>query len=151
MTTKSNLRDDEKLNTGEKIFGIFIILIVLFIVFVVVFGLWNVWNDLSSELPHTRQAKQKTTRTIDILSLQLSKEKVQTGSFEGRTGGSIIGNVGYAQGNSEGKPVIYIYTLYRAANMNDDAASAQESFMDVTPQNPFYREIAWFKVQKARK
>ena len=23
MTTKSNLRDDEKLNTGEKIFGIF--------------------------------------------------------------------------------------------------------------------------------
>jgi hypothetical protein len=39
MTTKSNLRDDEKLNTGEKIFGIFIILIVLFIVFVVVFGL----------------------------------------------------------------------------------------------------------------
>ena len=69
MTTKSNLRDDEKLNTGEKIFGIFIILIVLFIVFVVVFGLWNVWNDLSSELPHTRQAKQKKTRTIDILSL----------------------------------------------------------------------------------
>mgnify|MGYP000073912549 FL=1 len=35
--------------------------------------------------------------------------------------------------------------------MNDDAASAQESFMDVTPQNPFYREIAWFKVQKGRK
>ena len=32
--------------------------------------------------------------------------------------------------------------------MNDDAASAQESFMDVTPQNLFYREIAWFKVQK---
>ena len=50
-----------------------------------------------------------------------------------------------------GKPVIYIYTRYRAANMNDDAASAQDSFMDVTPQNPFYREIAWFKVQKARK
>lgn len=49
MTTKSNLRYDEKLNTGEKIFGIFIILIVLFIVFVVIFGLWNVWNDLSSE------------------------------------------------------------------------------------------------------
>ena len=78
-------------------------------------------------------------------------KKVQTGSFEGRTGGSIIGNVGYAQGNSEGKPVIYIYTRYRAANMNDDAASAQDSFMDVTPQNPFYREIAWFKVQKERK
>jgi len=35
--------------------------------------------------------------------------------------------------------------------MNDDAASAQESFMDVTPQNLFYREIAWFKVQKGRK
>jgi len=32
--------------------------------------------------------------------------------------------------------------------MNDDAASAQDSFMDVTPQNPFYREIAWFKAQK---
>lgn len=49
MTTKSNLRDYEKLNTGEKIFSIFIILIVLFIAFVVVFGFWNVWNDLSSE------------------------------------------------------------------------------------------------------
>ena len=83
---------------------------------------------------------RKQLENIDILSLQLSKEKVQTGSFEGRTGGSIIGNVGYAQGNSEGKPVIYIYTRYRAANMNDDAASAQDSFMDVTPQNPFYRE-----------
>ena len=33
-----------------------------------------------------------------------------------------------------GKPVIYIYTRYRAANMNDDAASAQDSFMDVTPR-----------------
>ena len=32
--------------------------------------------------------------------------------------------------------------------MNDDAASAQDSSMDVTPQNPFYREIAWFKAQK---
>ena len=146
MTTKSNLRDDEKLNTGEKIFGIFIILIVLFIVFVVIFGLWNVWNDLSSEWSYTRQSKQKTTRTIDILSLYLSKEKVQTGSFEGRTGGSIIGNVGYAQGNSEGKPVIYIYTRYRAANMNDDAAPTQAPFTDVNSKSPFYREIAWFKV-----
>ena len=94
---------------------------------------------------------EKTVQTTDLLSLQLSKEQVESSSFEGRTGGSIIGNVGYAQGNSEGKPVIYIYTRYRAANMNDDAASAQDSFMDVTPQNPFYREIAWFKVQKARK
>ena len=28
----------------------------------------------------------------------------------------------------------YLYTRYRAANMNDDAASAQDSFMDVTPR-----------------
>ena len=41
--------------------------------------------------------------------------------------------------------------FYRAANMNDDAAPAQDPFTDVTPANPFYREIAWFKVQKGRK
>jgi len=145
MTTKSNLRDDEKLTTGEKIFGIFIILIVLFIVFVVVFGLWNVWNDLSNERPHTRQAKQETTRTIDLLSLQLSKEQVETGSFEGRTGGSIIGNVGYVQGSSEGKPVTYIYIRYRAENgdiidqllprdqvrLRDDLAPGEAATVDI--------------------
>ena len=51
-----------------------------------------------------------------MLSLQLSKEQVESSSFEGRTGGSILGNVGYVQGSSEGKPVTYIYLRYRAEN-----------------------------------
>ena len=38
--------------------------------------------------------------------------------------------------------------FYRAANMNDDAAPAQDPFKDVTSKSPFYREIAWFKAQK---
>ena len=46
----------------------------------------------------------------------MSKEQVESSSFEGRTGGSILGNVGYVQGSSEGKPVTYIYLRYRAEN-----------------------------------
>lgn len=59
---------------------------------------------------------EKTVQTTDLLSLQLSKEQVESSSFEGRTGGSILGNVGYVQGSSEGKPVTYIYLRYRAEN-----------------------------------
>ena len=59
---------------------------------------------------------EKTTQTTELLSLQLSKEQVESSSFEGRTGGSILGNVGYVQGSSEGKPVTYIYLRYRADN-----------------------------------
>lgn len=40
---------------------------------------------------------EKTVQTTDLLSLQLSKEQVESSSFEGRTGGSILGNVGYVQ------------------------------------------------------
>ena len=59
---------------------------------------------------------EKTVQTTDLLSLQLSKEQVESSSFEGRTGGSVLGNVGYVQGSSEGKPVTYIYIRYRAEN-----------------------------------
>ena len=68
------------------------------------------------ELPRTDKAAQKTTRTADLFQLQVSKEQVESSSFEGRTGGSILGNVGYVQGSSEGKPVTYIYLRYRAEN-----------------------------------
>ncbi len=66
--------------------------------------------------PQTDTAIQKTTRTTELLQLQLSKEQVESSSFEGRTDGSVLGNVGYVQGSSEGKPVTYIYIRYRAEN-----------------------------------
>lgn len=62
-------------------------------------------SPTSKQAPQTDDATQKTTRTTDLLSLQLSKEQVESSSFEGRPGGSILGNVGYVQGSSEGKPV----------------------------------------------
>lgn len=73
-------------------------------------------SPTSKQAPQTDDATQKTTRTTDLLSLQLSKEQVESSSFEGRTGGSILGNVGYVQGSSEGKPVTYIYLRYRDEN-----------------------------------
>lgn len=73
-------------------------------------------SPTSKQAPQTDDATQKTTRTTDLLSLKLSKEQVESSSFEGRTGGSILGNVGYVQGSSEGKPVTYIYLRYRAEN-----------------------------------
>ena len=66
--------------------------------------------------PHTKAATQETTRTTDLLQFQLSKEQVESSSFEGRIEGSVLGNVGYVQGSSEGKPVTYIYIRYRAEN-----------------------------------
>ena len=66
--------------------------------------------------PNTKATTQETTRTTDLLQLQLSKEQVESSSFEGRIEGSVLGNVGYVQGNSEGKPVTYIYIRYRAEN-----------------------------------
>jgi len=59
---------------------------------------------------------EKTTQTTELLSLQLSKEQVESGSVEGYQSGSFLGSVGYVQGNSEGKPVTYIYFRYRAEN-----------------------------------
>ncbi len=59
---------------------------------------------------------EKTTKTTDLLSLQLSKEQVESGSVEGYQSGSFLGSVGYVQGNSEDKPVTYIYFRYRAEN-----------------------------------
>ena len=59
---------------------------------------------------------EKTTQTTDLLSLQLSKEQIESGSVEGYQSGSFLGSVGYVQGSSEDKPVTYIYFRYRAEN-----------------------------------
>lgn len=68
------------------------------------------------QAPQLDDATQTTTRTTDLLQLQLSKEQVESSSFEGGTSGNILGNVGYVQVSSEGKPVTYIYIRYRAEN-----------------------------------
>lgn len=68
------------------------------------------------QAPQLDDATQTTIRTTDLLQLQLSKEQVESSSFEGGTSGNILGNVGYVQGSSEGKPVTYIYIRYRAEN-----------------------------------
>lgn len=86
------------------------------IVFIVVSLIGIVVNILSFPYPKTDIAYHITSRTTDLLHLQLSKEQVESGSLEGHTGGSILGNVGYVQGSSEGKPVTYIYIRYRADN-----------------------------------
>ena len=57
---------------------------------------------------------EKTIQTTDLLSLQLSKEQIESGSVEGYQSGSFLGSVGYVQGSSEDKPVTYIYFRYRA-------------------------------------
>lgn len=59
---------------------------------------------------------EKTIQTTDLLSLQLSKEQIESGSVEGYQSGSFLGSVGYVQGSSEDKPVTYIYFRYRAEN-----------------------------------
>ena len=101
------------------IFCAFAILILLCVATIILFCK----NYLPSSAPHapqhapqTKAATQKTTRTTDLLQLQLSKEQVESSSFEGRASGSALGNVGYVQGSSEGKPVTYIYIRYRAEN-----------------------------------
>ena len=66
--------------------------------------------------PHKTTATQHTTRTTELLQLQLSKEQVESGSMEGRTSGSFLGSVRYVQGSSEGKPETYVYIRYRADN-----------------------------------
>ena len=86
------------------------------IVFIVVSLIGIVVSILSWPYPKTDNAYHINSRTADLLQLQLSKEQVESGSLEGRTGGSILGNVGYVQGSSEGKPVTYIYIRYRADN-----------------------------------
>lgn len=69
-----------------------------------------------SDVTKLDNVTEKTTQTTDLLSLQLSKEQVESGSVEGYQSGSFLGSVGYVQGNSEGKPVTYIYFRYRAEN-----------------------------------
>ena len=98
------------------IFCAFAILISLcFIKFILFFNTYLL-SPNPKQVPQTDAATQETTRTTDLLQLQLSKEQVESSSFEGGTSGNILGNVGYVQGSSEGKPVTYIYIRYRAEN-----------------------------------
>ncbi|WP_141744413.1 hypothetical protein, partial [Rothia sp. HMSC071B01] len=66
--------------------------------------------------PTRGQAVQETTRTHELMGLQLSKEQVQTGSLEGHISGDFLSTVGYVQGSFDGRPVTYIYLRYRAEN-----------------------------------
>lgn len=99
-------------NKAKRQIGIFIGVIAL--IFMIIPAVIIDANATRAKLDD--RVVEKTVQTTDLLSLQLSKEQVESSSFEGRTGGSILGNVGYAQGSSEGKPVTYIYLRYRAEN-----------------------------------
>ena len=66
--------------------------------------------------PTRGQAVQETTRTHELMGLQLSKEQVQSGSIEGHISGDFLSTVGYVQGSFDGRPVTYIYIRYRAEN-----------------------------------
>ena len=66
--------------------------------------------------PTHGQAVQDTTRTHELMGLQLSKEQVQTGSLEGHVSGDFLSTVGYVTGSFDGRPVTYIYIRYRAEN-----------------------------------
>lgn len=99
-------------NKAKRQIGIFIGVIAL--IFMIIPAVIINANATRAKLDD--RVVEKTVQTTDLLSLQLSKEQVESSSFEGRTGGSILGNVGYVQGSSEGKPVTYIYLRYRAEN-----------------------------------
>ena len=71
---------------------------------------------LLSLSPSHGQAVQDTTRTHELMGLQLSKEQVQTGSLEGHVSGDFLSTVGYVTGSFDGRPVTYIYIRYRAEN-----------------------------------
>lgn len=100
------------MNKGDK--EILIFFGVLVVIFMIAPSIFIDVNTTRAKLDD--RVVEKTVQTTDLLSLQLSKEQVESSSFEGRTGGSILGNVGYVQGSSEGKPVTYIYLRYRAEN-----------------------------------
>lgn len=98
------------------IFCAFAVLILLCVINFILFFNTYLLSPNPKQVPQTDDATQETTRTTDLLQLQLSKEQVESSSFEGGTSGNILGNVGYVQGSSEGKPVTYIYIRYRAEN-----------------------------------
>lgn len=98
------------------IFCAFAVLILFCVINFILFFNTYLLSPNPKQVPQTDAATQETTRTTDLLQLQLSKEQVESSSFEGGTSGNILGNVGYVQGSSEGKPVTYIYIRYRAEN-----------------------------------
>lgn|GEM_PF-971443 len=109
----------QKLDDGELFFGTFFGLSLLSLIIVLCWGMFFSSPGHRHDPGHgsvIETATQKTTRTAELLQLQVSKEQVESSSFEGRTDGSVLGNVGYVQGSSEGKPVTYIYIRYRAEN-----------------------------------
>lgn len=103
---------------------------------------------------------EKTTQTTDLLSLQLSKEQIESGSVEGYQSGSFLGSVGYVQGSSEDKPVTYIYFRYRAENgdiidrliprddvrLRDDLAPNAAATVEV--ETTKHREPTYEEIQK---
>ena len=92
------------------------IIMALLSVLVVLFGFIIMHDKAGRDEAELDNVTEKTTQTTELLNLQLSKEYVETGSIEGYQSGSFLGSVGYVQGNSEGKPVTYIYFRYRADN-----------------------------------
>ena len=103
---------------------------------------------------------EKTIQTTDLLSLQLSKEQIESGSVEGYQSGSFLGSVGYVQGSSEDKPVTYIYFRYRAENgdiidrliprddvrLRDDLAPNAAATVEV--ETTKHREPTYEEIQK---
>ena len=84
------------------IFCAFAVLILLCVINFILFFNTYLLSPNPKQVPQTDAATQETTRTTDLLQLQLSKEQVESSSFEGGTSGNILGNVGYVQGSSEG-------------------------------------------------
>ena len=86
------------------IFCAFAVLILLCVINFILFFNTYLLSPNPKQVPQTDAATQETTRTTDLLQLQLSKEQVESSSFEGGTSGNILGNV------------TYIYIRYRAEN-----------------------------------
>lgn len=123
---------------GNSLTKLFIHLVLLAVLLTVVVSVF-----LGS--PTRGQAVQESTRTHELLSLQISKEQVQSGSLEGEIHEGFLGSVGYIQGSFEGRPVTYIYIRYRdesgdiidrliprdQVRLRDDLASGEAARVEV--------------------
>ena len=109
----------QKLDGGELFSRILFILSILSLIIVSCWGIHSpalAPQHAPQHAPRVKTATMKTTRTAELLQLQMSKEQVESGSFEASTGGGVLGNVSYVQGSVAGVPVTYIYVRYRAEN-----------------------------------
>lgn len=64
-------------------------------------------------------ATQETTRTHELLGLQLSKEQIQSGSLEGHISGGFLSTVGYVQGSFDGRKMVTLSTASSRVMMCD--------------------------------